>query len=161
MHTTRSGPALIVGGIVLGLFIAAVVGVFIVLPLALTHKQTSTLETAYGYAMVNFVTSFERAQPPQVQQSEVTETGRSLYLASCAECHGASGHGEGMFGADTFPPATDLTTAEAQSKSDAQLFWIVKHGLGFTAMPGYSRQYSDAQLGAVVGYIRVLQAGRG
>lgn len=37
------------------------------------------------------------------------ETGRDLYLANCASCHGASGRGDGPLAADLPRPPADLT----------------------------------------------------
>jgi mono/diheme cytochrome c family protein len=84
-------------------------------------------------------------------------TGRAAYTGSCAVCHGAKGDGRGVFGRSTYPDATDLTGVK--NKSDAQLFWIIKNGLGFTAMPAFGQQYKDAEIWAMVAYIHALQRG--
>ncbi|MBV8084444.1 MAG: cytochrome c, partial [Chloroflexi bacterium] len=41
-------------------------------------------------------------------------------------------------------------------KSDAELFWIIKNGVSFTAMPGYANQYQDAEIMNMVQYVRSL-----
>src|SRR5262249_48835955 len=53
--------------------------------------------------------------------------------------------------------ATDLTGGEAGEKSDAELFWVIKNGLSFTAMPAYRDQYNDDAIWALVTYLRSLQ----
>jgi mono/diheme cytochrome c family protein len=45
-------------------------------------------------------------------------------------------------------------------KSDAELFWITRNGLSFTAMPGFGDQYSDQDIWQIVAYIRSLQNGQ-
>jgi mono/diheme cytochrome c family protein len=57
------------------------------------------------------------------------------------------------------PPATDLTGRDARAKSDAELFWIVKNGLSFTAMPGFGESYKDEDIWALVSYVRELERG--
>ena len=83
-----------------------------------------------------------------------------LVHGSCAECHGSTGDGKGVFGAATYPPATDLTSHDVVEKSDAELFWITKNGLNFTAMPGFGDQYSDQDIWNIVAYMRSLQNGQ-
>jgi mono/diheme cytochrome c family protein len=79
-------------------------------------------------------------------------------MGSCAECHGANGDGKGVFGAATYPPATDLTNGDPKEMTDAQLAWIVKNGLSFTAMPAFGAQYNDQDMLSLVAYIRSLQS---
>lgn len=148
-------------GIVVGLVLAVLIAVLVVLPWALTHHQSGGLEQEYGNAVVNAVSAVQGKQAPAAASSQAMQQARANYLTSCAECHGADGRGSGEFGASTFPPATDLTSSQAKEKSDAQLLWIVKNGLGFTSMPGYGRQYNDQQAGALVSYVRALQEGKG
>jgi len=157
---------------VLGAIIVGAVCIFVVPPLALMHRSAGTLEASFGNAMVNQVASMgaggnppsaaPRASQPGVNLAPgtVENAGRNAYTGSCAQCHGATGDGKGVLGQSTFPPATDLTSADAKGKSDAQLLWIVKNGLGFTAMPAYGDVYSDQDLVAIVAYVRALQKGQ-
>jgi mono/diheme cytochrome c family protein len=142
--------------------VAAVVVVLVVaLPFALTHRQDLPLERAYGDAAVSVVSRIlgGDAPNPVANDPRALATGRAAYTGSCAVCHGAKGDGRGVFGPTTYPDATDFTTAAAKSKTDGQLFWIVKNGLGFTAMPAFGGQYKDAEIWAMVAYIRTLQRG--
>ena len=142
--------------------VAALVLVLVVaLPLALTHRQDLPLERFYGDAAVSLVSRVlgGDAPNPLANDSRAITTGRTAYTGSCAVCHGAKGDGRGVFGPTTYPDATDFTTDTAKSKTDAQLFWIVKNGLGFTAMPAFGTQYKDADIWAMVVHIRHLQRG--
>jgi mono/diheme cytochrome c family protein len=142
--------------------IAALLLVLVVaLPFALTHRQDLPLERVYGDAAVSAVSRVlgGDAANPLANDSRALATGRTEYTGSCAVCHGANGDGRGVFGPTTYPDATDFTTEAAKSKTDAQLFWIVKNGLGFTAMPAFGVQYKDADIWAMVAYIRQLQRG--
>jgi mono/diheme cytochrome c family protein len=146
-----------VGGAVVVLLVVLVAAV----PLALTHRQDLPLERAYGDAAVSVVSRIlgGDAANPLANDTRALATGRVEYTGSCAVCHGARGDGRGVFGPTTYPDATDFTTEAAKGKTDAQLFWIVKNGLGFTGMPAFGGQYKDADIWAMVAYIRHLQRG--
>jgi mono/diheme cytochrome c family protein len=142
--------------------IAALIAVLVAaLPFALTHRQDLPLERAYGNAAVAVVSRVlgGDAPNPLANDPRVLSTGRAAYTGSCAVCHGAKGDGRGVFGRSTYPDATDFTGDAAKNRTDAQLFWIVKNGLGFTAMPAFGGQYKDAEIWAIVVYIRALQSG--
>jgi len=140
--------------------VAALLLVLVVaLPFALTHRQDLPLERVYGDAAVSLVSRIlgGDAPNPVANDQRALAGGRAAYTGSCAVCHGAKGDGRGVFGRTTYPDATDLTSVK--NKSDAQLFWIVKNGLGFTAMPAFGGQYQDADIWAIVAYVRALQRG--
>jgi mono/diheme cytochrome c family protein len=144
-----------------GAVAALVVVLVVALPLALTHREDLPLERVYGNAAVSLVSRVlgGDAANPLADDPRALATGRAAYTGSCAVCHGAKGDGRGVFGRTTYPDAADLTSDAAKSKTDAQLFWIVKNGLGFTAMPEFGGQYKDAEIWAMVAYIRALQRG--
>ena len=131
----------------------------VALPFALTHRQDLPLERVYADVAVSLVSRIlgGDAPNPVTDDQRALASGRAAYTGSCAVCHGVKGDGRGVFGRTTYPDATDLTGVK--NKSDAQLFWIVKNGLGFTAMPAFGGQYKDADIWAIVAYIRVLQRG--
>ena len=147
-------------GIILGILLAIVVALVVGVPLALTHRQAGGLETFYAGTAVNVVTGFASrgvGANPVPSDSGAIQAGRQAFTGSCAQCHGAAGDGKGVFGASTFPPATDLTSQPARDLSDQQMFYIIKNGLGFTAMPGFASQYADADVWGLVSFIRELQ----
>jgi|GEM_PF-727898 len=150
-------------GVLIGIIFAAGVGAAVVAPLALVHRGSSWIETAYGHGMIGLVSRIGAngiGSNPLANDSGAVAQGRLEYTGSCAQCHGAKGDGRGMFGQTTFPPATDLTSHDVVEKSDAQLFYIIKNGLSFTPMPGYGSQYSDQDIWAMVSFLRALQKGQ-
>lgn len=147
-------------GIILGVLLALLVVALVLAPLALMHRGAGSLETSYGNAVLSTVTKIRAVgigPNPVAGDSQAIQAGREAYTGSCAQCHGAAGDGKGVFGQNTFPPATDLTSRPARDLSDQQMFYIIKNGLGFTAMPAYAGQYSDADVWAFVSFIRELQ----
>ncbi len=147
-------------GLIVGIVLALVAVGLLAAPLALTHRTAGGLELAYANAIVSFVSSRGAGgvgPNPVAGNSQAIQDGRSAFTGSCAQCHGAAGDGKGVFGQNTFPAATDLTSQATRQLSDQQLFYIVKNGLGFTGMPGYAAQYADRDIWAFVSYIRDLQ----
>ncbi len=151
-------------------FIAALAGGAIVAgviatigaPLLLVHRQDLPLEQQYGHFMIGVAARVlaGNASNPVANNPRAVAAGRDGYTGSCAQCHGSSGDGKGVFGPATYPPATDLTSHDVVEKSDAELFWITKNGLSFTAMPGFGDQYSDQDIWNMVAYMRSLQNGQ-
>ncbi len=144
---------------------ALATGVLVLLlapPLLLTHRDELPGERAYAAAMVGLVSRLQAggATNPLANDPRAIAVGRNAYTGQCSLCHGPSGDGRGGFGALTYPDAADLTAPKTVSKTDAQLFWITKNGLGFTAMPAFDGVFKDEQIWALVSYIRALQRGR-
>ena len=127
-------------------------------PAAIGHRSDLPLERLYGRVAVSIAARLHSGnqQNPLANDPRAIETGRVAYTGSCAVCHGADGKGNGVFGTATYPNATDLTTGDAQERTDAQLFWIIKNGLSFTGMPAFDRQYQDQDIWAMVSYLRAL-----
>jgi len=150
---------LLIAGALLGIAGAAVVGLLVIGPLMLGHRQDLPFERLYGNYAVGLLSRLNapNAPNPVADNPRALRAGRDAYTGSCAVCHGADGRGKGFFGTATYPPATDLTSHDAREKSDGQLFWIIKNGLSFTGMPAFGDQYDDQTIWAMVSYIRALQ----
>lgn len=93
------------------------------------------------------------APPPEASRSE------RLYYAFCAECHGRDGRGSWRAALFLISPG-DLTDQDRMSRlSDRYLFDIIKHGgapLGRPGMPAFGFHLSDADIEALVAYLRAL-----
>jgi mono/diheme cytochrome c family protein len=131
-------------------------------PLVLVHRHDFPVEQQYGHFMVGLAARLQagNAANPVAGNPRAVAAGRDAYTGSCAVCHGSTGDGTGVFGPGTYPPATNLTSHDVVEKSDAELFWITRNGLSFTAMPGFGDQYSDQEIWNIVAYLRSLQNGQ-
>ncbi|HLY67342.1 MAG TPA: c-type cytochrome [Chloroflexota bacterium] len=166
----HTGKRRLAGGLLLGLVLGAVVA-FAFMPAALTHKEAGGVELAYGRAMVSLAARIDgpgpQAPPPNrnlvtgLDPKVTPNAGRNAYTGLCADCHGEEGDGQGPLGSSTFPPATDLTSQEPKRRTDAELRWIIRNGLGFSAMPGFGDSLPEDDVSSLVMYIRALQAGQG
>lgn len=155
-----SWPSLVLGAVV-GIVLFGMLGMFVMGPAALSHHSEFPLEHQLGGMAVSIAAGLQagNASNPLSSNRRTLESGRIAYVGSCGQCHGARGDGKGEWGQAIFPQATSLIGEEATEKSDATLFWIIKNGLSFTAMPGFSKQYSDQNIWALVTYLRALQNG--
>ena len=74
------------------------------------------------------------------------------YKSKCATCHGPDGKGQTTIGKSM--KVQDLSSAEVQKQSDADLQKIVTDGKG--KMPAYKTKLSVADISSLVAYIRGL-----
>jgi mono/diheme cytochrome c family protein len=80
-------------------------------------------------------------------------SGAEIYKAKCAMCHGADGSAStGMGKTMALKP---LSSPEVQGLSDADLTALITNGKG--KMPAYKGKLSDADISAVVKYVRTLK----
>lgn len=154
-------PAFVISGALTGLIVAAILGVLVVVPLSLARAGGPLLAGVYSH--LGMAIAGQRSAPSTLPTAQGggfgfrgTQTAQEAYIGSCAQCHGADADGGGPFGRSTVPPASNLVSHDTQEKSDAELFWIIKNGVSFTAMPGYANQYQDAEIMNMVQYIRSL-----
>lgn len=159
VRNARSWPAFLLG-LAVGVIGLGVAGVVVGGPIILMHRNNLPLEQAYGDGAVGIAARLGAGnqQNPPAQSARAVGDRRIAFAGSCSVCHGANGTGTGLFGQATYPPATDLTSHDAKEKSDAELFWIIKHGLSFTGMPAFGQQYSDQAVWSLVSYLRTLQS---
>lgn len=145
-------------GLIVGIIGTLLGVIFIGMPLAISHRQDLPLERLYGHLAVGIASGMQAGEQtnPLTKNARALETGRLAYTGSCAVCHGVNGDGRGTFGNALYPAASNLQEHDTQEKSDAQLFWITKNGLSFVGMPAYGDRYDDAQIWAIVTYIRSL-----
>ncbi len=85
------------------------------------------------------------------------------YLSKCAPCHGANGHGSWRATIFLIRPG-DLTDRRKMARlSDEYIFNLVKDGgavIGKPGMPAFGYHLSDAEIRALVAYVRSLSAAR-
>ena len=75
---------------------------------------------------------------------------------SCATCHGYDGRTPTDIGRSQYPPSPDLGSPAVQKWSDAELFWIIQHGIRLSGMPGFGRIHSDEEIWSLVRFVRSL-----
>ncbi len=87
------------------------------------------------------------------------EPGRTLYQAHCATCHGPGGRGDSWRARLLFLRPGDLASPAMASLPDRYLGELIRHGgssLGRPGMPSFGFVLGDAEIEAVVQYLRSL-----
>ena len=133
-----------------------------VLPvLAVTHHKTLPMERQVGNGFIRLAAQLlAGSQPSPFAKDPVTAIAGETAYRGCVTCHGSLGDGTGPLGRGMYPPPANLLGNDVKDESDAELFWIVKHGLSYTAMPGVGGQMTDKDIWGLVSYVRDLQAAK-
>jgi len=77
----------------------------------------------------------------------------ATYTAKCQMCHGATGMGDTPAGKAM--AAQPFNSPDVVKQSDAALIAIIKNGKA--KMPAFAGKLTDAEMAALVSYIRTLQ----
>jgi len=78
------------------------------------------------------------------------------YSVACASCHGAPGADRAPWMV-LYPEPALLTDAKVVDRwSDAELYWIIKHGIKDTGMIALGPTHAEADLWAVTAFVRQL-----
>ena len=80
--------------------------------------------------------------------------GAATFKAKCSSCHGPDGAGQTAVGKSL--KLRDLRSAEVQKQTDIELTKIISGGKG--KMPAYGKQLSEADVAALISYVRTLKA---
>jgi cytochrome c oxidase cbb3-type subunit III len=96
--------------------------------------------------------SAQQSAAPKTVSPVALQTGKRIWTASCAGCHGLDGRGG--------EHAPNIATKpEALHLSDAEIFRIVHDGSPSKAMPSFGSSLDKSKITAVVNYVRRLQGG--
>lgn len=92
--------------------------------------------------------------PPELPRHAL-QPAAGHYARGCAICHGAPGEARSSAVLRMLPQPPDLAE-KVDEWSDAELFWIVRHGVRFTGMPAWPSPVRDDEVWAMVGFLREL-----
>ncbi|MGA8212847.1 MAG: cytochrome c [Candidatus Sulfotelmatobacter sp.] len=147
---------------VLATLVALAAGTFAYLKLGLAEARgdlhPSRLES---YLMSTAVHASVRREAPEVPNpvqptDENLIAGGKMYLNGCAGCHGTPGK-EQDYGDVLYPPIPQLPKVGTEY-SEAQIFWVAKHGIRRTRMFANGKWSSDEHLWTVAAYIKRMNA---
>ncbi len=92
---------------------------------------------------------------PALDDPDLARLGAGHFHGGCASCHGAPGIPTNPIVDQMLPPPPGLSTA-ARDWQARELFWIVKHGIKYTGMPGWVALERDDEVWAVVAFLQKL-----
>ena len=110
------------------------------------------LSTASNASVERRATSID---VPDLTDSKLGLAGANDFKAMCAGCHGAPGQEPQALGRGLNPPPPDLAESAAHM-TPAELFWVTKHGIRMTGMPGWGATHDDDALWPVVAFMTAL-----
>jgi cytochrome c oxidase cbb3-type subunit III len=110
--------------------------------------STALLATALCMGLV--VPQLRSQDSQRNGNNSVPQAGQQLFSSNCAGCHGLDGRG-GEHGPNI------ATTSEVQRLGDRDVFRIIRDGIAGAGMPAFRSKFDDAQLKAVLSYLRILQ----
>lgn len=95
-----------------------------------------------------------------VSGADMIAKGKDLYegKGTCLKCHGATGLGDGPGSKLVRPSPRNLTNAEWQkSRTDGELFWIIKNGSPGTGMVSLiPSDINETEAWEIIAYIRTF-----
>ena len=86
-------------------------------------------------------------------RADAAPDGAALFKQKCATCHGPDGKGQNAMGKSMH--LKDLASDEVQPLSNADLNKIIRDGKN--KMPAYKTKLDQAQIDAVIEFIRTLK----
>lgn len=93
--------------------------------------------------------------PKDIDSPNRVALGAAHYANVCANCHGAPGIGQNPIALAMTPHPPYLPLQIAQD-DDKAIFWILKHGVKYSAMPGWPTQVRDDEIWSMVGFVKTL-----
>ena len=114
--------------------------------------------TKAKHALVRHAAASAAIPAAPADAKAAAEEGDKYFGVDCSMCHGATGRKPTDNGRWMYPRAIDLGSAETQSYSDRELFWIVKNGIRLSGMPAFGKMETDQHIWELVEYIRTLPA---
>lgn len=147
--------------LLLGLAVAGALGGFLVAWSGIINIGASTghwwiTNVTLHWAMRQSVETHSmgvEAQP--LDEVALARRGAGHYAAACAPCHGAPGLQRSPV-ARQMTPHPPFLPKDVAAWDDAELFWIVQHGVKFTGMPAWPARAREDELWAMVAFLRRL-----
>ena len=93
---------------------------------------------------------------PVPLNEDTLKAGVDTYKAMCARCHSTPDGEASVYGNSFYPPAPKLPEGMAEY-TDSQIFWLIKHGIRNTGMPGWGSMLSDEEIWGVVSLLKNSQ----
>ena len=149
-------------GVLLGIAVA-VMGAFSYLRLGMAEVRADIPPGRWENYLMNagMHASVTREAPnapnPVLLTDENLIAGGKLYLDACAGCHGTPGKPFGGKGPILYPPIPELPVVGTEL-SEAQIFWVAKHGIRRSGMFANEAWASDEKLWTIATYVKRMNS---
>lgn len=91
---------------------------------------------------------------PSLDDSDLLLSGGPDYAEMCAGCHLQPGVASSELRDALYPQPPNLT--QPSTKTPAEMFWVLKHGIKMSAMPAWGPTHTDERMWAMVAFIQRL-----
>ena len=106
-----------------------------------------------------------RAQGPDIGTEAQRESGKTLYLKYCSQCHGEKGDGQGYATPHLYPVPRDFTTGKFKVRTTPNgalpthqdLVNIIRRGMPYTSMPAWPN-LTDQEVSDLAYFITTFSA---
>lgn len=142
---------------------ALAIGAFAYLLLGMTEVRADIPPSQWEVRLMNAaVHASVRREAPDVPNpfpptDENLIAGGKFYLDDCGGCHGTPGKPFGNNGPVLFPPIPEFPVV-GTSYSEAQIFWVGRHGIRRSGMFANGKPVTDENLWTVAAYIKHLNS---
>ena len=149
------------GGIILTLVVLAGVGYLAVkagiIPANADSKPAALENWVASTALDAAVKRDTKGLKNPIQPSDENLTiGVHLYAENCAICHGASDAEPSNPAQGFYIEAPQLAKDGVEEDPEAASFWMVKHGIRFTAMPSFTTTLQDEQIWKIAMFLKQM-----
>jgi mono/diheme cytochrome c family protein len=93
---------------------------------------------------------------PSLIDPEVVKNGFRRYHTMCVVCHSAPGRKATPIRRGLNPKPPKLDVQQVQRRSNAELYWIVAHGIRMSGMPAFGPSHRPEEIWALVAFLRQL-----
>jgi cytochrome c553 len=123
---------------------------------AASQGHWAVVEWALRFGMRNSVAlRAPTGSPPGLDDPSLVRLGAAHFETGCAFCHGSPESKINPVTEQMLPSPPNLST-EMRPWTDGELFWIVRHGIKYTGMPGWVAIERADEIWAVVAFLKVL-----
>ena len=127
--------------------------------------NVAATEPHYAMTVSLFATVRDRAisarangitPPPDWPESADLKEGFRSYHEMCVVCHAAPGVKDSVVRNGLNPEPPKLTENRVRQRTDAELFWIITHGIKMSGMPAFGPTHTENDIWEVVAFLRRL-----
>ena len=115
-----------------------------------------------SYLMSAAIHASVRRHAPEISNpipptNENLIAGGKMYLGECSGCHGTPGKTENETGDSLYPPIPQFPKVGTEY-TEAQIFWVAKHGIRRSGMFANGKWDSDQKLWTIAAFIKHMNA---
>jgi len=148
-----------IGILIILVMIAIAVYVYVYFGFLGFRADQSPSASEKKYAMAILDASIERHAPKTKNPIQPTDAnlldGMKRYNENCAGCHGDPGNPEPVSGGSFYPRAPQFVKTPPDMPAN-QNFYIIKHGVRWTAMPAWGNRFSDDQIWGLATFLSLM-----